>query len=136
MELLLVFHVHKTFAGIKNWLTSSFTYIYYSWLYRLKPSVGHEDFKPYTGNSLLSAKELFHLPNQLRWDPFELPGNNVDFVDGLVLIASAGSPALRNGLNVLNYSFNSPMDQRAFYNSDGDLLIGKTRAFTFSVYFL
>lgn len=97
----------------------------------MKPSVGHEDFKPYNGNSFLSAKELVHLPNQLRWDPFELPGNKVNFVDGLVLIASAGSPAMRNGLNVLNYSFNSPMDQRAFYNSDGDFLIGKTRALLF-----
>lgn len=94
----------------------------------MKPSVGHEDFKPYTGNSFLSAKELVHLPNQLRWDPFDLPepAKKVDFVDSLVLIASAGSPAMRNGLNVLNYAFNSSMNQRAFYNSDGDFLIGKT----------
>lgn len=101
----------------------------FSWLYRLKPSVGHEEFKPYTGNSFISTKEVVHLPNQLRWDPFELPEptKKVDFVDGLFLIASAGSPAMRNGLNVLNYCFNSSMDQRAFYNADGDFLIGKTK---------
>ena len=92
----------------------------------MKPSVGHDEFKSYSGNSFLSAKELIYLPNQLRWDPYDLPEENVnvDFVDGLILMASAGSPAMRNGLNVLNYSFNSSMNQRAFYNSDGDFLIG------------
>lgn len=102
----------------------------HSWLYRLKPSVGHEDFKRYNGNSLISTKELVYLPNQLRWDPFELPklDEKVDFIDGLVLVASAGSPAMRNGLNIFIYSFNHSMNQRAFYNSDGDFLIGIMRA--------
>lgn len=129
MEQPLVFHVHKIYAGTQGIITFLGVYVLvYSWLYRLKPSVGHEDFKPYTGNPFISAKELVHLPNQLRWDPFNLPEpcTKVDFVDGLVLIASAGSPAMRNGLNVLNYSFNSSMNQRAFYNSDGDFLIGKS----------
>lgn len=99
-----------------------------SWLYRVRPSVGHEDFKAYSGNPKISAKELIHLPNQLRWDPFDLPqSDSCDFVDGLALVASAGSPAMRNGLNVLIYCFNSSMDKHAFYNSDGDFLIGKQK---------
>lgn len=67
------------------------------------------------------------LPNQLRWDPFELPesAKECDFVDGLATVASAGSPELRHGLNVMIYSFNSQMTKKAFYNSDGDFLIGK-----------
>ena len=100
-------------------------------MYRLKPSVGHKPFKPYTKNLLTSSKELIHLPNQLRWDPFDLPETksscSCDFVDGLTLIASAGSPITKNGLNILIYTFNSSMGKRAFYNSDGDFLIGNIK---------
>ena len=96
-------------------------------MYRRKPSVGHEPFKRYTENPLISAKDLVTVPNQLRWNPFDLPESSEsrDFVDGLALIAAAGSPATRNGLNIFIYSFNSEMTSRAFYNSDGDFLIGK-----------
>jgi len=77
----------------------------------------------------LSSKGLVHLPNQLRWSPFELPvkDSEIDFVDGLALVASAGSVESRCGLNILIYSFNSSMNQKAFYNSDGDFLIGKMK---------
>ena len=100
-----------------------------SWLYRRKPSVGHEPFKPYIGNPLISSKEFVTVPNQLRWDPFELPDSSEsrDFVDGLALIAAAGSPAMRNGLNIFIYSFNSKMAKKAFYNSDGDFLISNEK---------
>lgn len=99
-----------------------------SWMYRRKPSVGHESFKPYSKNPLISSPktEMISVPNQLRWDPFELPESSEsrDFVDGLVLIASAGSPEMRNGLNIFIYLFNSGMTTKTFYNSDGDFLIG------------
>ena len=111
----------------------------FSWLYRQRPLVGHNPFKIYTRNPFLNSKELIHVPNQLRWNPFDLPSQNEprDFVDGMVLIASSGSPVSRNGLNILIYSFNTSMENRAFYNSDGDFLIGKTkRAFLFEYLFV
>lgn len=97
-----------------------------SWLYRLKPSVGHENFREYNSNSFISNKNSLLLPNQLRWDPFELPelDQEINFIDGMATVASAGSPEMRNGLNILIYSFNHQMEKKAFYNSDGDFLIG------------
>lgn len=94
--------------------------------------MGHEPFKPYSGNPLISSKkdDLILVPNQLRWNPFDLPEatETRDFVDGLSLIATAGSPEMRDGLNIFIYSFNSQMATKAFYNSDGDFLIGKERS--------
>lgn len=99
-------------------------------MYRRKPSVGHEPFTPYTSNPQITSapQDLLTLPNQLRWDPFDLPteSSKRDFVDGMVLIAGAGSPAMRNGLNIFIYTFNAEMTTKAFYNSDGDFLIGKS----------
>ena len=118
----------RRYVNCKFWYCILFICIVNSWLYRLKPSVGHEDFKPYNCNSLLSTKNTSIIPNQLRWDPFLLPEitcENRDFVDGLATVASAGSPAMRNGLNILIYSFNNQMTKKALYNSDGDFLIGK-----------
>lgn len=99
-----------------------------SWLYRKRPSVCHEPFGEYTGNEKLSMESSIVTPNQLRWDPFPLPNPNslVDFVDGLALVCGAGSPDERNGLAIYIYSANQSMTakRRAFYNSDGDLLLG------------
>src|SRR5689334_24203507 len=58
-----------------------------SWLYRIRPSVLHEPFKP------LDAKWLGHgetpaPPNQLRWDPLPIPTEPCDFVDGLSTIGT------------------------------------------------
>ena len=80
-------------------------------------------------NNLL-AKDFAHdgypVPNQLRWDPFDLPatGDKVDFVQGLASVAGAGSPSLRNGMGIHVYAANTDMVDKAFYNADGDLLIG------------
>ena len=51
----------------------------------------------------------------------------LDFIDGMKRVAGAGSPQERSGLNVYLYAFNAPMLRRAFYNSDGDFLIGNEK---------
>src|SRR5271156_5576624 len=48
-----------------------------SWLYRILPAAAHSDFQPYEGQPLgLSPDDptvkLHQIPNQLRWDPFDL----------------------------------------------------------------
>ncbi|CAD0202689.1 unnamed protein product [Chrysodeixis includens] len=98
-----------------------------SWLYRIRPSVIHKPFQ-----KLDAAKYLTHNwdeqepdPNQSRWLPFDLPpaSQSVDFVSGLHTVCGAGDPRSRNGLAIHVYLCNASMDKKAFYSSDGDLLI-------------
>lgn len=50
-------------------------------------------------------------------------GKKQNFVEGLVTVAGAGEPALKQGIAIYNYSANTSMGKEAFYNSDGDFLI-------------
>lgn len=73
----------------------------YSWLYRIRPSVVHAPFKRFEGAKYVARNfdEQFPNPNQMRWNPFDIPngGKNVDFVSGLHTICGAGDPRARNG---------------------------------------
>ena len=103
----------------------------YSWLYRIRPAVTHEPFKPFSEETGLLQRPFVPpfcvvTPNQLRWGPFR-PGSDSsprDFVTGLHTVAGAGDPALREGIAIHVYIANQSMKNRAMYNADGDLLIG------------
>ena len=90
-----------------------------SWLYRIRPSVQHKPFKQISNGLLRSApfNELPPTPNQLRWDPLPLPTEPTDFVDGLTTIAG------NDGIGIHIYAANESMQDRFFYNADGELLI-------------
>ncbi|KAK7403065.1 hypothetical protein QQX98_011176 [Neonectria punicea] len=95
-----------------------------SWLYRVLPSAAHSTFEPFaevtTGN--FGAK-LNHIPNQLRWDPFDID-KEVDWIRGLKLAAGAGDPAMKSGLGIYIYAAGRDMDANtAMYSSDGEMLI-------------
>jgi homogentisate 1,2-dioxygenase len=99
-----------------------------AWLYRIHPSIGtHGAFKRYEKPSLIRAdfccpgNQL--TPEPLRWKPTEIPGEEHDFVDGIETIAGTGNPMSLKGMAVHRYTCNISMSDRAFYNSDGDLLI-------------
>lgn len=47
----------------------------------------------------------------------------VDFVDGLNTLCGAGDAKSRHGIAIHVYACNTSMENRAFYNSDGDFLI-------------
>jgi len=97
-----------------------------SWLYRILPSVKHQPFAPFKQDLLtVNWDEQHPNPNQMRWKPFSLPqsGEKVDFVEGLRTVAGAGSPRTRHGLAIHVFACNSSMQNRAMYNSDGDMLI-------------
>jgi homogentisate 1,2-dioxygenase len=64
-------------------------------------------------------------PNQLRWSPFDIPSEKTDFVQGIRTIAGAGDASLKHGIAIHIYVANTDMADSAFYNSDGDFLIGK-----------
>ncbi|HUP49757.1 MAG TPA: homogentisate 1,2-dioxygenase [Thermoanaerobaculia bacterium] len=90
-----------------------------SWLYRIRPSVVHEPFRPYDQGAQL----LDGTPNQMRWDPFPIPPDPVDFIDGLLKICGNGSPGATTGIAVYVYGANRSMETRSFYDADGELLI-------------
>ncbi len=97
-----------------------------TWFYRIRPSVLHDKIKPESSQSI--ADEFLSMvidPNQFRWSPLPLPteAESIDFVNGLKLMCGAGDPALKEGMAIYVYSANLSMDNRAFYNADGDFLI-------------
>lgn len=97
-----------------------------SWFYRIRPSACHLPFeKIEAGNFVPSWDKAPANPNQMRWSPFSLPeeGKTVDFVEGIATIAGAGDACTRSGVAYHVYACNASMQNKAFYNSDGDMLI-------------
>ncbi|KAJ7163880.1 homogentisate 1,2-dioxygenase [Mycena crocata] len=102
-----------------------------AWLYRIRPSVAHQGFtklpeNPDLESNFLPLNPKVHVsPTQLAWHPFDLPPDSakVDFVDGLKTIAGNGDPTLKEGLAIHIYTANTSMENKAFCNNDGDMLI-------------
>lgn len=96
-----------------------------TWLYRIRPSVVQGAFKARDPGLVRTAPvtEAAPVPDQLRWDPFEVPAAGVDFVDGLVTLAAGGDAALQAGIGVHVYLAESSMTDRFFYDADGELLL-------------
>jgi homogentisate 1,2-dioxygenase len=113
-----------------------------TWLYRILPSSVHTPFRPCKDGSIYTSDEKGsvhesvgagshqdeaprwnYLPNQLRWDPFDLD-KQADWVQGTRLIAGAGDPTLKSGLGISVYAAGCDMPpQTAYFTADGDLLI-------------
>ncbi|HEX7045197.1 MAG TPA: homogentisate 1,2-dioxygenase [Burkholderiales bacterium] len=96
-----------------------------SWLYRIRPAAMHRPFRPLPEGRLRTAPfaEAPPSPNQLRWDPFPLPDGPTDFVDGLITLAGNGDAGMQAGIGVHVYAANRSMEDRFFYDADGELLI-------------
>ncbi|KAJ4245818.1 hypothetical protein NW762_013942 [Fusarium torreyae] len=99
-----------------------------SWLYRIIPAAAHQPFEEseiprLSGHSGAGKQEYIQIPNQLRWDPFDIL-KDTDFITGLRLVAGAGDATVKSGLAIYVYSADRDMDaKRAFYSADGDFLI-------------
>ncbi|KAL3420640.1 Homogentisate 1,2-dioxygenase 2 [Phlyctema vagabunda] len=97
-----------------------------SWLYRVLPSASHSSFvarEASTYNTNPEGEKMHQIPNQLRWDPFDLDMES-DWVHSLRLVGGAGDPAMKSGLGILIYAAGKSMGaQEAFYSADGDMLI-------------
>lgn len=98
----------------------------HSWLYRILPSVVHEDYIPYSN---VQAKFLSpQPPNPMRWSPMPQQQEQKDFVDGLWHLAGNST------LNTYLYHCNQSMGMRYFNNRDGEMLFvpyaGKIRLHT------
>lgn len=99
-----------------------------SWLYRIRPSVLHEPYEKCLHSQYLTNNwsEQHPNPNQMRWKPFELNdlSKKCNFIEGLHTVCGAGDPRSRHGIASHIYLCNESMNNSAFYNSDGDFLIG------------
>ena len=96
----------------------------HSWLYRIRPSVLHSSFKPFPQGLWRGRPFSEHLtsPEQLRWNPLPTPAEPRDFVEGVATIAGNGDAASWRGCAMHIYSINRSMQERYFYNADGELL--------------
>ncbi|HEY9131709.1 MAG TPA: homogentisate 1,2-dioxygenase [Dyella sp.] len=95
-----------------------------SWLYRIRPAAMHHPFAPLEHAHFHNRfDEAPATPNQLRWDPWPMPEQPTDFVDGLVTLAGNGSAAEQAGCGIHIYAANRSMHGRFFYDADGELLI-------------
>jgi len=96
-----------------------------SWLYRMRPSASHPPYRRYDGGKLFAPGIVDEplAPNRLRWDPLVMPADPIDFVDGLVTMMANRNPADLEGVAVHVYRANADMDDRFFFDGDGELLI-------------
>jgi homogentisate 1,2-dioxygenase len=93
-----------------------------TFVYRIIPSAAHGSFEVVSGSESMMSR-LEYLPDQLRWDPFDIPAG-VDWIRGLNMVAGAGDPALKNGVAYYIYGATESMAEKAaFYNADGDMLV-------------
>ena len=94
-----------------------------SWLYRIRPSVAHGEFRRAADGRLTSRFGESGLPpNPLRWDPLPIPTEPTDFLAGLVTVGGNGAPEQHGGCAIHWYVANRSME-RFFYDADGELLI-------------
>lgn len=95
-----------------------------SWLYRIRPAAVHGSFELIDRGRLETApfEAMPVSPNQMRWDPLPMPDVPTDFVQGLVTVAGNGNAEAQAGMAVHLYAANRSMQDRFFYNADGELL--------------
>ncbi|MFG2982607.1 homogentisate 1,2-dioxygenase [Streptomyces sp. NPDC048258] len=96
-----------------------------SWLYRIRPSAAHPPFTRTDNGSLRTAPftEAAADPNRLRWNPLPDRAPGTDFLAGLWTLGGNGDAGQRAGMAIHLYAANSPMTDRVFSDSDGELLI-------------
>jgi homogentisate 1,2-dioxygenase len=95
-----------------------------TWTYRIRPSAMHEPFQRIDAGGLCNDfGTTLSPPNQLRWSPLALPAHPTDFLQGLHTMGGNGDPAAMNGCAIHMYAANRSMDDRFFFDGDGELLI-------------
>ena len=96
-----------------------------SWLYRIRPSAMHPPFRRIDNGLIRSApfNDAAPPPNRLRWNPLPFPDEPTDFIDGLATIGGNGDASARSGVAIHIYRTTKPMQDRVFFDADGELLI-------------
>jgi len=95
-----------------------------TYLFRIHPSVQAPKYARI--DSGLIATPPFGAaptPNNMRWDPFEIGGQEADFVEGLATMCGNGSPMAQNGMAMHIYRATVSMRHKVFANNDGEMII-------------
>jgi homogentisate 1,2-dioxygenase len=97
----------------------------WAWMYRIRPSALHQPYREISTRLLRSGPfdEVPPIPNQMRWQPLPIPAEPTDFIDGIVTLGGNGDPSLQTGCAIHFFAANRSMEDRFFYNADGELLI-------------
>jgi len=95
-----------------------------TWFYRIRPSVMHKPYTPYSQPRIKSTPfaNTPATPSQLRWDPLDYPAGKVDIIDGMLTMAGNGDTASWAGMAAHRYVATASMENRFFYNADGEML--------------
>ena len=98
-----------------------------SWLYRIRPTVRHTtDFRvidrPYWLSAPRHAPDILSL-GQRRWDPLPYPDGEVNFLDSMRTITTAGDVVGQAGMATHIYALTADMEDDYFFNADGELMI-------------
>jgi homogentisate 1,2-dioxygenase len=95
-----------------------------TWMYRRQPSVVSGRYQPYAQARWTTGgdRDCALAPEPMRWHPIPFVGD-ADFVDGMATLAANGDADAQAGIGSLVYLANKSMDQRAFVNADGELLL-------------
>ncbi|MGL4727535.1 MAG: homogentisate 1,2-dioxygenase, partial [Bosea sp. (in: a-proteobacteria)] len=97
-----------------------------SWLYRIRPSVQHSGrfAKTNIGHWRTAPCMEADLPiQQMRWDPLPLPSQTMTFLQGIHTYTTGGDAGSQAGLSASIYRATASMENEAFYNADGEMLI-------------
>ncbi|HUA82415.1 MAG TPA: homogentisate 1,2-dioxygenase [Bryobacteraceae bacterium] len=97
-----------------------------TWVYRIRPSAAHNRPFQRIDNRLLRStpfNEADPPPTQLRWNPFPIPTEPTDFLEGLITIGGNGDASMQAGMAAHIYAANRSMSGRVFYNADGEMMI-------------
>jgi homogentisate 1,2-dioxygenase len=96
-----------------------------TWFYRMRPSAMQKPFRR-IDNGLWRASPMLDgeaTPNRLRWNPLPLPDAPTDFIDGMATMGGGGDVSAGAGFAIHIYRATRSMQDRYFYNADGELLV-------------
>ncbi len=96
-----------------------------TWVYRRQPSVVAGAYQRYEQKWWLTGAQAGAVipPEPLRWAPFEIPSEPLDFIDGLRTVAVNGDVEAQVGMAVHVYLCNRSMQRRALVNADAEMLL-------------
>ena len=97
-----------------------------TWLYRIRPTAAiwsefHKVESPLWRTAPSVGAEL--PPAPLRWDPIEVPAEELSFVEGVRSMTTAGDAGAQSGMGAHLYFATRSMRDEYFYNADGEMLI-------------
>ncbi|EEU41144.1 uncharacterized protein NECHADRAFT_46144 [Fusarium vanettenii 77-13-4] len=98
-----------------------------TWVYRILPSASHEDYEDFvvadsSGPVTAHNSELHYLPNQFRFDPFDI--EDTDWIGGTRRVAGCGEPRTKTGFSINAFSATRDMPpKQAYHSADGDMLV-------------